>query len=189
MYTHRTWEPENDLNTEDGLVSELLLLAAQYHNSASYQQSTGESTPRPLGAKKGCSVEEFLKAALKGDRIAMPIPGAGILLHTADFAKAVGSWDSDRDSSYHTCKRYEPPVQSSGEIGGCGFRECVDTGKACEHAVTCEQNDLHYENKRFGKDIPRELSKIVDYVVSGKAEEDRARETEEAEAAKAAAEQ
>ncbi|MCK4670810.1 MAG: hypothetical protein KAT43_06415 [Nanoarchaeota archaeon] len=180
MYTHKTWEPEFDLDTEDGLVSELLLLSAEYHNAKAYQAPTGESTPRPFRAKNGYDVEGFLKAALGGERIAMPIPGACFLLHTKDFSEAVGSWGSDREIGEKTCIHR---VDKAHELiaAGQSIPRCRDINHTCYCGNKCEAEDSHYENRRFGTDIPRPLSEIVEYVVSGKAGEDRAKALEEAE--------
>ncbi len=179
-HTHRTWEPEFDMNTEEGLVSNLLLLSAEYHNCEAYRAPTGGSIPRALGAKKSYDLGEFLNAALKGDRIVMPYPGASILLHTDLVKKGVGRWGSDRETGHENCKHYESPGVPARTIKGIDFAQCSDTDKACYCADKCQEAGLHHENKRFSE-IPRPLAEIVEYVVSGEAEKDRAKEIEEAE--------
>jgi len=163
IYRHESMIPFDSLDSEDGLKRHLYMLRSIYIRAQGCSEVVRDPVTRSEYGEK-----DFLLAALKGSRFAIvskseekAMDKGGVLLHTADLAKAVGKWDEAIKREPYSCKHRSnatPPTS----VSEASSQFCPDMEKICYAAGSCREKRTHYENRRFGEEKPKPLAVLVD---------------------------
>jgi hypothetical protein len=162
-YAHFSLFPDSRLHTEEEMLIEIRGLRLMFE---AYQGSN--FTIRSPNGQLYEDAKEFILGVLKGQKFFVldeTEPEAEVL-HTADFKDVIGSWDQDIKREPYNCK-HKTADCAPPKVEGIAL--CPDLDNAhCTCIEYCRERGFNYENKRFGGNLPKPLSGLVDKVLKEK---------------------